>query len=120
MDGKIIKLIDPVKVYEREFREITLREPNAKLFMRLGAPRIPVMSSVSGSGYLIDRDDAIREYLKAIVDIKPDGSELMYEEAIFDRLSLADTLQVREALFDFFVEAAQKIAARRLDSSPLA
>ena len=65
MDGKIIKLADPVTVYETKYSQIVLREPRGDVFNRLGPPRVPVYNQSAGSGYFVEQNDTIAAYLKA-------------------------------------------------------
>ena len=126
MDGKIIRLSEPVTAYERTFHEITLREPTGALFMRLGQPRVPVTNFNAGSGYLVEREDTIVEYLKALIAVDDkDADHLPLAEGLLRKLSLTDSMRLREALFSFFDAAALKAAALRnaekpQDSSPSA
>ena len=112
MDGKIVKLLDPIEVYETKYAEIPLREPRGDLFSRLGAPRIPVVNQTAASGYWVDRDDVIREYLKALIEI-----DEFHVEALLKKMSLTDSIRMREALFGFFETAAARAAASRPEPS---
>ena len=117
MDGKIIKLFEPVTSYDRRYEEIVLREPRGELLMRLGQPRIPVTNFSAGSGYYVEPENVIKDYLVALIVIENDDGTIPYAEGLLKKLSLADSLQLREALFGFFDLGAQRIAAKRQDSS---
>ena len=112
MDGKLINLVDPVKVYETEYSKIVLREPRGDVFNRLGPPRVPVYNQSAGSGYFVEQNDTIAAYLKALID-----TDEFHTEALLKKLSLVDTLRLREALFAFFTEAEARIAALRQEPS---
>jgi len=117
MDGTVIKLIEPVTAYERTFTEIVLREPRGALFMRLGQPRLPVTNFTAGSAYYVEREEVVREYLLALIVVEQGDNTVPYAEGILAKVSLTDALQLKEALFGFFDQAAQRIAARRQESS---
>lgn len=112
MDGKIIKLADPVTVYETKYSQIVLREPRGDVFNRLGPPRVPVYNQSAGSGYFVEQNDTIAAYLKALIDV-----EDFHTESLLKKLSLVDTLRLREGLFAFFTEAEASIAAMRQEPS---
>ncbi len=108
VDGTIIKLSMPVEAFGNQVSEIVLREPKGGLFARLGLPRILVFNRDTGSGYYVDQNEVIKAYLEALVDM--DGT---LKAAVLPQLALADSLRVREALFDFFEVAGAKVASMR-------
>ena len=116
MDGKIIKLLEPVTSYDRRYEEIVLREPRGELLMRLGQPRIPVTNFSAGSGYYVEPESVIKDYLVALIVIEKDDGMMPYAEALLNKLSLADSLRLRAELFNFFDLAALKSAAKPSDS----
>src|SRR4051794_7498552 len=116
MDGTIVKLTKPVEVFGQTLNEITLREPTGKLYSRLGDPRIPIMNATSGSGYWVDREEIISQYLDTLIDIPEKAGTVL----VLAQLSLPDMMSLRKALFDFFLKAGEKAAEMRQTSSPSA
>lgn len=93
-----IKLIRPIEHHGQTINSITLKEPTGGLYAKLGNPRLIVYNK-DGSGYHVERDDAIEKYLDASIDHQ-DGSILLR------LMSLADVMRVKAALLDFFTDAA--------------
>ena len=103
MDGKHVKLSTPVEAFGKQYSELTLREPRASLYARLGEPRIAVMNGgQGGGGYFLDVHDTIRNYLEALIDI----GDAATAQSILAQLSLPDYLKLKNALLSFFLEAA--------------
>jgi hypothetical protein len=108
MDGTIIKLTTPVEAFNRNYAEIALREPSGALFMRLGEPRIGVVSS-EGGGYFVEQQQVISAYLDKLLSI--DGEDAAAKSVVLAQLSLVDAIALKRALFSFFDSAAALAAA---------
>ena len=110
MDGTIIKLTTPVEAFNRRYTEVTLREPTGALFLRLGEPRIPVLSGESGGYYFVEQAPIINAYLEKLVSVD-DNNDIAVTSAVLSQISLADAARIKEALFRFFTVAAAQAAA---------
>jgi hypothetical protein len=102
-----VALSKPVSIFGKTVRSVELKEPNGGQFVRLGEPRILVFNA-SGSGYWIENAETIRAYLDLLIVHETGG------EAVMSLLTLEDAVVVKETLFGFFTDAANKAAARRL------
>jgi hypothetical protein len=105
-----VKLSKPVQIFGKTVGSVELKEPNGGQFVRLGEPRILVFNA-SGSGYWIENAETIRAYLDLLIVSETGG------EAVMALLTLEDAVVVKETLFGFFTDAANKAAARRLTAS---
>lgn len=113
--ASIIKLETPVEAFGRKYDEIGLKEPTGNLYARLGEPRVTVYNEKSTSIYFIEQGDIIRQYLDRLVDIGvPDAAA---QGAVISGLSLTDMRRLKDALFSFFDQAAQKAAALKWTTS---
>ena len=101
-----VALSKPVQIFGKTAGSIELKEPNGGQFVRLGEPRILVFNA-SGSGYWIENAETIRAYLDALIQHEAGG------EAVMALLTLEDAMAVKEALFDFFTSAAERLSAKR-------
>jgi hypothetical protein len=105
-----VTLSKPVQIFGKTVGSIELKEPNGGQFVRLGEPRILVFNQ-SGSGYWIENAETIRAYLESLIVREAGG------EVVMALLTLEDAVVVKETLFGFFTDAANRAAARRLTSS---
>jgi hypothetical protein len=92
---------DPVTGENRisQIREIVLREPKYKDFMILGEPSAYARSE-SGMVYQAEKDEVVQSYIERLM-VSPQDRNLL------EQVSLADALQLKEAVFGFF-QAARK------------
>jgi hypothetical protein len=100
-----VKLTKPIELHGKRLAEVELREPNGGLYVKLGEPRVLVFNA-SGSGYWVPQQEAIKAYLEELI-VHELGSDLV------NLMSLEDTMATQEALFVFFSDAAERIAARK-------
>jgi hypothetical protein len=105
-----VTLSKPVSIFGKTVGSVELKEPNGAMFVRLGEPRTLVFNA-SGSGYWVENGEAIRNYLDVLIVSETGG------EAVMALLTLEDAVVVKETLFGFFTDAANRAAARRLTPS---
>jgi hypothetical protein len=100
-----VQLAKPIELHGKRLTEVELREPNGGLYVKHGEPRVLVFNA-SGSGYWVPQHDSIKAYLEALIvhDLGTDFVNLM---------SLEDAMATQEALFSFFTDAAERVAARK-------
>lgn len=79
--------------------EIVLREPKYRDIMLLGEPAAFARSE-GGMIYQAEKDDVVAAYIERLLESPKD-------RALLEQVSLADALQLREAIFGFF-QAARK------------
>lgn len=82
-----------------QIREIVLREPKYRDIMMLGEPAAFARSD-GGMIYQAEKDDVVQAYIERLM-ISPKDRSLL------EQVSLADALQLKEAVFGFF-QAARK------------
>lgn len=110
--SKTIDLIDPFVWHDKRVAQITIKEPTAGQAIRIGLPRIIVRNN-DGAGYFVEQIDAIRAYLDLLLSV--DGGS-----AILEVMSLADGMELKEALFGFFTDAEMARSAKKSTPSSLA
>src|SRR5690348_7649189 len=86
----------------QQISEIVLREPRYRDLMTLGEPAAYARSD-GGLVYQAERDDVIAAYLDRLI-ISPQ------DRGLLEQVSLADALQLKEAVFGFFQAARTSIA----------
>jgi hypothetical protein len=82
--------------------EIELREPRYRDVMTLGEPAAYARSD-GGLIYTAEKDDVVQAYVERLL-VSPK------DPALLTQLSLADALQLKEAVFGFFTEARRAIS----------
>lgn len=87
--------------------KIVLREPRYADVMLLGDP-VAFGKSEGGIMFTSDKDEVIEAYIRRLM-IEPKDS------ALLNQCSLADTIQLREAVFDFF--KAARLALSKISST---
>ena len=108
---KIIKLSEPFEMHGRKVTEIALNEPKGWDAANLGEPRVFVYNSnATLGGYFVEMPEVIGKYLERCVDHELGADVLRM-------LSLADALELKQALFGFFIEAEETIARKRSGNS---
>jgi hypothetical protein len=85
-----------------QIREIILREPKYADLMLLGEPAAYARSE-GGLVYTADRDETIHAYIERLLEQPKD-------RALLAQVTLADAIQLREAVFGFFHIARKTIA----------
>lgn len=96
-------LPDPVTGESRmaQITEIVLREPKYRDIMLLGEPAAFARSE-SGMIFQAEKDDVVQSYIERLMESPKD-------RALLQQVSLADALQLKEAVFGFFQEARKAI-----------
>ena len=107
-----VTLSKPITLFGKTTGSIELREPNGGQFVKHGEPRTLVFNA-SGSGYWVENAEAIRSYLDLLIVHEAGG------EVVLSLLSLEDAVVVKEMLFGFFTDAANRAAARKSTPSSL-
>ncbi|MDA9465342.1 hypothetical protein [Bradyrhizobium sp. CCBAU 53415] len=82
-----------------QIKEIVLREPKYRDVMLLGEPA-SLARSEGGMLYQAEKDDVVQAYIERLMVVPQD-------RALLEQVSLADALQLKEAVFGFF-QAARK------------
>lgn len=118
MTDKKIPLTAPVEWFGKRLGHVILREPKAGDLQRFGEPRIAIhMTDGSGAVYFADRDDVIGRYFDALLSFEGAKPNDVAGEPLLNHLSLEDAITLRDALFDFFMDARRRIASKRATSS---
>jgi hypothetical protein len=99
---KTIKLLTPIDGGDKQITEIVLREPKFADVMALGEPAAYARSE-GGLLYTAEKDGVIDGYIKRLMK-EPSNPDFLLQ------LSLADALQLKEAIFDFFQDARKAIS----------
>ena len=100
MANRTITLLEPIEApgsgstAAMQIKEIVLREPKFPDIMKLGEPSA-FGRSEGGIMFTSDKDDVIEAYIKRLM-IEPKDT------ALLNQVGMADTIQLREAVFDFF------------------
>jgi hypothetical protein len=97
MPNKTIKLITAIEGPSGQISEIVLREPKFNDIMILGEPAA-FAHSEGGLVYSSEKDGVVRGYIERLL-VEPNDPLLLTQ------LFLADTLQLKGAVFDFFRDA---------------
>ncbi len=105
MASVTVKLSKPLDLHGKRLAEVELREPNGGLYVKLGDPRLLVFNP-SGSGYWIEQNETIKAYLEELI-VHELGGDLV------NLMTLEDTMAVKETLFRFFTDAANRAADRK-------
>ncbi|WP_454626955.1 hypothetical protein [Bradyrhizobium cenepequi] len=85
-----------------QIREIILREPKYRDIMLLGEPAAFARSE-GGMIYQAEKDEVVQGYIERLM-ISPQ------DRALLEQVSLADALQLKEAVFGFFQAARKAIS----------
>jgi hypothetical protein len=99
---KTITLQEPIEGPSGQITQVVLREPKWPDVMELGEPAAYARSD-GGMVYSADKDDVIHAYVQRLM-VEPQDRLLLIQ------VGLADTLQLREAVFSFFQAARKAIS----------
>ena len=97
---KTIALAEPFEFHGQTVKSVVLVEPTGWQAATIGEPRVLVHNAATG-GYFVEMPDIIARYLERCIEHDL-GAEVVR------LLSLTDVLQIKSALFDFFIEAEAK------------
>lgn len=107
--SKTISLSQPIKGHNGEqIGSVTLREPKYRDYMDLGLPVTWVTINAEGGGFEQEAASLIGAWIERLADIDPNFLEL---------LSLADSLELRDAVIGFFREARARKAPKSSTNS---
>jgi len=109
MPNVTIKLLSPIEDQSGAVKEVVLREPKWGDVSALGEPTSYARSE-SGLVYTADNDDVVTGYVTRLL-VEP------RDPALLNQLSLADSMQLRDAIFGFFRGARRAISAASSASS---
>ena len=105
MKSVVIQLSEPLPWFSKTIEKLVVKEPSGALYLDLGEPRFFVRAA-DGTIFPIEREDVVAKYLGQIVVYENgehvDGGAVPLLRA----LPLADTMALKGALLDFFVDAA--------------
>ncbi len=96
MSSVKITLIEPISLHEQVIKEVEIRQPTYKEYIRFGNPSI-WSGSRDGGVFEVPNLDAIKGYLEACTAFP--------EPAALNLLSLADSLRVVDVVQGFFDQA---------------
>ena len=109
LQNKTITLLDPIEgpgpnkeSPTVEITQLVLRPPRYRDIMLLGEPAAFARSE-GGIIFQSEKDEVVAEYVRRLL-IEPKDPQLL------EQLELADTIQCREAVFDFFRVARQALS----------
>lgn len=102
-----VMLREPLIGHGGPVREVVLKAPNLVQYAAIGNP-VTLAPSAEGRPVVIENDAAIAAYIEACV-VEPK------DKLLLGQVQLADAMDIREAVLDFFVEARR---ARSTPSSP--
>lgn len=105
---KTIHLVSPIDIHGQHVDRVELREPSGAMYAEHGEPRILVRGQ--DNAYFVQVNTSIQAYLRKCVVHE-------HAAALLQLLSLADEMQLKDGLFDFFMEAEASVAAKRQTNS---
>jgi hypothetical protein len=109
--GKKIDLVEPVPDwFGKRLLALSLAPPRGRHLI-YGNPRTWITND-DGAVYAVENIDIIKRYLDALI-CDENGAALDGGSSILQELSLADSIQLKDALFDFFTEAERAILAKK-------
>lgn len=94
-----ITLQQPLTAHGKTITQIEVREPKASEFFALGDPQI-IGRNPDGTIYAVEDEQKTRAYIEKCVDIDP---------LLLSQLSLADAMNLKQVLFNFFLSARAAI-----------
>ena len=109
---KVIDLVEPLEWHEKSVRKIGIRSPNGVDAMQ--EPRTVVFKG--GEPLLVTNDIFVRELVERLT-VQADGELFDGGPPPLSMFSLADGIAMRDAVLDFFTEAAQQASLKRSTSS---
>lgn len=95
-----ITLREPIVGHRGTITEIVLRAPNLTQYAAIGEP-VTAVPGESGKLVYIENDQAIAGYMEACM-VEPK------DKLLLDQVQLADAMNIRDAVVDFFVEARRE------------
>jgi len=117
MAAKKIELVEPIPDwFGKRLVALSLAEPRGRHLL-YGNPRTWI-TNADGAVYAVENIDVIKRFLDALIRDEH-GANIDGGASIVQELSLADTMQLKDALFDFFTEAERAILAKKSTPSSL-
>lgn len=108
MSGKTIKLSTPINWHRGQIKEIILREPKYRDYMKFGEPTTWV-SVNEGGAFLQENVQTLARWIEELADC---------EVTALDQLSLKDTLALRGAVRGFFIPSQDEDKTGKTESPP--
>jgi hypothetical protein len=108
MSTKTVELTQSIKGHRGQITKISLREPKYGDFMDLGMPTTWV--SLEKGGFSSETASVIGQWIERLADCDPN---------FLQQLSLRDTLALRGAVLNFFIEAALPVTDLSMQSLDL-
>lgn len=101
MPNVTITLAAPIEGHDGKISQVTLREPKYLDVVTLGEPSAYARSE-GGMLFQAERDGVVQSYIERLL-VEPKDHQLLTQ------LGLADTLKLKQAVFDFFAAAREAI-----------
>lgn len=92
----VIELVEPIEAHEKLVRQVILREPRAADYFALGDPFV-IGSNPDGTMFEVVNEPVVKGYIDRLAE-SPNA-------ALLNTLGVADAINVRRAVLDFFYTA---------------
>jgi hypothetical protein len=110
LPNKVIPLLEPIEgPGSSKITQVVMRAPKFPDIMALGEPRA-FGRSEGGVMFTSEKEDIVEAYINRLV-IEP------ADPALLNQCGLSDTMQLKDALFDFFEAARQALLLRSSSGS---
>jgi hypothetical protein len=107
-----VTLNDQITWFDKRLDSIVIKAPTGGQYFALGEPRFLVRMN-DGSAYWVEKEEVVKSYLADLLTL--DGTvPIEGGDHVLMNMSLVDAVQVKEAFFDFFTDAAAAISQRKL------
>ncbi|WP_156898065.1 hypothetical protein [Methylocapsa acidiphila] len=106
-----IELVEPFPWFDKLVNRVVLKAPTGFNYMNLGEPRF-IVRMADGASYFVEKDEVVAAYIRELLSFS-DDQNIDGGELVLRAMSLADVLQIKEALFSFFTDAASAISRKR-------
>lgn len=103
MANVTIKLTEPIEAPAGQVVEVVLRAPKFPDIMLLGEPAAFARSE-GGMIFQAEKDEVVAAYIRRLL-VEPK------DPALLNQIGLADSLQLKEAVFGFFKAAREAISS---------
>lgn len=106
-----VTLNDPIVWFDKMLDHIVIKAPTGGQYLALGEPRFLVRMG-DGSAYWVEKEEVVKSYIADLLTL--DGkTPIDGGDHVLGIMSLVDAMQVKEAFFDFFTDAAAAISRRK-------
>lgn len=111
MNEKAVPLSRKYEAHGQVFESVTLRAPKLRDYIAIGDP-VEIHAGPDGQGrFVIEHLDRIQAYLDRLAVPGKPGRECL------DDLDLADSIALKDAVTDFFMEARRRLSGPMSSSS---